>query len=172
MPTKHKVEKLKAKREIVHVNGKEREVVTVHDNKGKTIHKIITPIMHTFDPKDLLQVIIGATILAIPVGFTEETWRLGGELPLWNNLILMMISVIFIGAFVFYTYHGKVGNGHGGEFLKRVVSTYVFSFLVVAILLTLIQRAPWMTEWALALKRVIIVTLPASMSAAVADTLK
>jgi uncharacterized membrane protein len=128
---------------------------------------------HEFHPKDLLQVMIGASILAIPVGFTEETWELGGQLPLLNIIGLLILSVLFISAFVYYNYHRHHRlRKHWNEFVKRVFSTYVFSFLVVAILLTLIQRAPWATDTILAIKRVIIVTFPASMSAAIADVIK
>ena len=56
--------------------------------------------------------------------------------------------------------------------MKRACSTYFISFMVVALLLTLIQRTPWNTDWIIAFKRVVIVTFPASMSAAVADVIK
>lgn len=125
--------------------------------------------------KDILQVIIGASILAVPVGFTAEVWDLGVSMPLNNVLGLFFISLLFISLFVYYHYHkGKNHNArvHVGEFVKRIFSTYVVSFLVVALLLTLIQKTPWTTDLMLALKRVIIVTFPSSMSAAVADIIR
>jgi len=128
-----------------------------------------------FHPKDVLQVIVGAAILAVPVGFTEETWQLGESLPLGNILWLMALSLIFIGSFVYYHYHKnglKNGRYHAREFTKRVISTYVLSFIVVALLLMIIQRAPWMTDTLVAFKRTVIVAFPSSMSAAVADMLK
>lgn len=134
---------------------------------------ISTLVPHEFNLKDVLQVIIGAAILAIPVGFTEETWKLGVELPLWNVMGFLLLSLLFIGTFVFYNYHHKSHmDASWDEFAKRIAATYIFSFLVVAILLTLIQKAPWITDIALAFKRTILVTFPASMSAAVADTIK
>ena len=126
-----------------------------------------------FHPRDLLQVIVGASILAIPVGLTEETWRLGETLPFFNIIVFMLVSLLFISAFVYYNYYKIHGlKEHHTKFLKRVLLTYVFSFLVVALLLSLIQKTPWTTDWILALKRVVIVTFPASMSAAVADMIK
>ncbi|MCK4429723.1 MAG: hypothetical protein KAW19_00325, partial [Candidatus Aminicenantes bacterium] len=65
---------VKTKKEVVRIEGKLKEIVTIHDEKGKILHKIISPLMVEFHPKDVLQVIIGAAILAVPVGFTEETW--------------------------------------------------------------------------------------------------
>jgi uncharacterized membrane protein len=128
--------------------------------------------MVEFHLKDVLQVIIGASILAIPVGFTEETWRLGEHLPLANVLGLLFLSLLFIGLFVYYNYHKSHLRENRNEFLKRVFFTYIISFVVVAMLLTLIQRAPWNTDWLLALKRTIIVTYPASMSGTIADVVK
>ena len=150
------------------MNGKKE--VNKNHNHNHVLHEMIHKV--EFRPKDLLQVIIGASILAVPVGFTEETWRLGELLPWFNVLGLLIISLIFISSFVYYTHHSEKLQLHTHSFLLRVIATYLFSFLVVAVLLALIQVAPWTTDWTLALKRVIIVTFPSSMSAAVADTIK
>jgi len=125
-----------------------------------------------FKYKDVLQVIIGASILAIPVGFTEETWRLGGFLPWLNILGFVLLSLFFIAAFSYYHYYHNRLENHYVEFLKRVIWTYVLSFIVVGTLLTLIQAAPWFTVPSLAIKRTVIVTFPASLSGAVADVIK
>ncbi|MBN1386232.1 DUF2391 family protein [Candidatus Woesearchaeota archaeon] len=164
--------KTKIKKEVVMAGNQFKEVVTVRDEKGHILHKFITPLMIRFRPKDMLQVMIGASILAIPVGLTEEVWNLAASLPLRNITGFLAISLMFIASFVYYNYYKNKMGDHWKEFLKRVIFTYVFSFFVVAILLTLIQRAPWSTDWILAVKRVIIVTFPASMSAAVADMIK
>ena len=130
-------------------------------------------LLREFHLKDLLQIMIGASILAIPVGFTEETWHLGDILPAINIIGIFILSVLFISAFVYYNYHRHHKlKKHWNEFIKRVISTYIFSFIVVSLILILIQRAPWAADYALALKRTIIVAFPASMSAAIADTLK
>ena len=133
--------------------------------------KIISPFVK-FGLKDMLQVIIGASILAIPVGFTDEAWRLGLELPFVNILGFMILSFVFISAFVYYHYHHKQEELNGMEFFKRVFFTYLLSFMAAAVILTLIQKTPWTTDFILAIKRTVIVTFPASMSATVADTIK
>jgi len=166
------VKKLKSKKHVIHVNGKLNHMTTYHDHKGKIIHRIIHPLKLDFHIKDLLQVIIGATVLAIPVGLTEESWGLGQSLPMSNIFLLLFVSLAFISAFVYYNYYTTHMETHWDEYLKRALATYIVSFIVVTILLVIIQRAPWMTEPLLALKRTIIVTLPASMSAVVADVLK
>lgn len=164
--------KLKTKKEVIRVDGKLKEIVTVHDEKGKILHKLISPLKVEFNFKDLLQVMVGASILAIPVGFTEETWNLGRNLPNLNVIILVILSILFVSAFTYYHYYKEKLKKHRAEFIKRVLVTYLVSFLVVAVLLTLIEIVPWTMNMTLALKRTAIVTFPASMSAAVADTIK
>jgi uncharacterized membrane protein len=164
---------LETKRKIIRIRGKLKEIITVHDEKGKILHKILSPLMVEFYPRDFIQVMVGATILAIPVAFTEETWNLGQKLPLLNVISLLVLSLFFISLFTYYNYYRKQNfKEYSGDFFKRVFSTYITSFLVVALLLTIIQKAPWRVDLLLALKRAIIVTFPASMSAAVADMIK
>lgn len=123
--------------------------------------------------RDVFQIVVGATLLAIPVGFTEETWRLGEQLPWANILALTVLSLVFIAAFIFYNYYVQNSfNGHRWQFIERVLYTYIVSFIVVSVILVIIQVAPIGTNLALAIKRIIIVSLPASMSAAVADMIK
>jgi uncharacterized membrane protein len=122
--------------------------------------------------KDIVQVIVGASVLAVPVAFTEETWRLGGELAMRNVLSLMFLSLAFIFIFVFYNYYHHHIRGYTTEYFKRVLTTYVLAFLVVSLILVIIQKAPWAVDPVLAFKRTVIVTFPASMSAAIADTFK
>ena len=164
---------LTTKKQIIRVAGKLKEVVTVHDEKGNLLHKIISPLMVEFYPRDLIQIIVGASILAIPVAFTEETWRLGESLPLNKVLGIMFLSLFFILIFVYYNFYRKEHlREHWDELIKRVISTYIISLIVVASILTLIEQAPWITNHLLAIKRVILVAFPASMSAAVADMIK
>lgn len=165
-------EKLEAKRKIVRVAGRLREIVTVKDDKGNILQKVMRPLMLEFYPRDIVQVIVGATLLAVPVAFTEEVWNLGASLPLANALMILGLSVAFIAVFVYFNYYKNDVKQHWQHFLKRIVATYLFSFLVVTLFLVIIQRAPWQLDWVLAFKRTIIVTFPASMSATVADILK
>lgn len=142
------------------------------NKKEGIIQSIVQPIIPKFTLKDMIQIIIGASVLAVPVGFTEETWGLGSSLPILNVLGLLALSVFFVSIFTYYQYHKRVEGQHTHLLVKRVIGTYILSFLVVALILTLIQRAPWMADSMLAFKRVVIVTFPATMSAAIADTFK
>ena len=165
--------KPQTERKLVRIAGKLKEIVTVKDVAGRVLQKIVHPVMVEFYPRDLIQVIVGATILAIPVAFTEETWNLGEKLPIGNVLLLALLSLLFISIFVYYNYYRAQNiREYLDEFIKRAALTYVASFVVVGVILTIILQAPWAADWMLALKRTIIVAFPASMSAAVADILK
>ena len=164
--------KLKAKKEIFKIYGKSRELITITDDKGNVLKRFVNPITAKFYPRDFMQVMVGASILAVPVAFTEETWNLGESLPILNIFGLMLLSIIFISAFVYYNYYRGKMKENRKEFVKRVFTTYFMSFLVVTLILTLIERAPWSNDLILAFSRTVIVTFPASMSASVADIVK
>ena len=142
----------------------------------KAVKRISKGFVDANDPrfgyKNLIQVIVGATVLAIPVAFTEETWRLGESLPGVNIFGLFALSMVFISLFAYRNYKRRGIPFFADDFFVRVMSTYIFAFLVVAIVMTLIQRTPWGVDTFLAVKRIVIVTFPASMSAAIADTIK
>lgn len=157
---------------IRRVGGYLHRVIPIMDDAGNVVHRVLKPFMVEFRPRDLMQVIVGASLLAVPLAFAEETWVLGSELPLGNVIGLSGLSLLFIALFVYFNFYRFHFRGHVFEFVKRVAATYLFSLLVVAGLLTLIQRCPWQADFVVALKRVLIVAFPASMSAAVSDTLK
>src|SRR3989344_9032482 len=112
----------------------------------------------------MFQVMVGASVLAVPVGFTEETWRLGETLPFANIFIILALTLIFISTFVYSHYHrGRIKSNpkhHLKHFSNRVLFTYIFSFAIVALLLSVIKVAPWTTDFVLAFKRTIIVAFP------------
>jgi uncharacterized membrane protein len=162
----------KTKQEVVRIAGKLKEITTIHDKTGKIIHQMILPLMVEIYPRDIIQMIVGATLLAIPLVYTEETWKLGEQLPLLNITGIAFVSILFISIFIFYNYYRNHIRQHKFAFLKRVVFTYLIALIVVAIILTLIQKAPWEENYILAIKRIIIVAFPASLSATIADVIK
>ncbi len=157
---------------IKRIGGYLHRVVPIMDASGKVLSYALKPLMVEFRPRDLFQVIVGASILAIPVAFTEETWDLGEKLPLNNVLLLGILSLIFIACFVYFNFYRFNFKGNGFQYIKRVVTTYFMSLIVVGTLLTIIQKCPWGSDNILAIKRIIIVAFPASMSATISDILK
>src|SRR3989338_5307050 len=113
--------------------------------KKGIIKEIVDPLIPQFDYRDVLQIMVGASILSIPVGFTQEAWDLGGNLPAANILGLFFLSVVFIAMFTHYHYHKHLPKHHTNIFIKRVIATYLIAFLIVAVILTLIGVAPWKT---------------------------
>lgn len=157
---------------IKRINGYLHRFTPVFDNAGKFLNYVVSPVMVEFKPRDLLQVIIGASVIAVPVAFTEETWKLGETLPLLNVVSLSFISLFFIGIFAYFNFYRFMLKNHVFEFCKRVFFTYFFSLFVVGVLLTIIQKCPWEADYIVALKRVMIVGFPASMGATISDTIK
>ena len=141
-------------------------------DKVATFQKHMEPAKTRFGIKHVLQAIVGATLLAVPIGFTEETWRLGETLPLWNVIAILVISLFFIAIFVYRNFSKNIPHFYFVDLVKRIVVIYIISFLIVAMLLTVIQRAPWALDWVLAFKRTVIVTFPSALSAAIAGNLK
>jgi len=122
--------------------------------------------------KDVIQIFIGASLLAIPMAYTEETWQLGESLPLMNIAILSLLSLVFIAIFVYANFYRYYLKGFRFEYVKRVLAIYLISLIVVGFLMTVIQQCPWGVDNLLAIKRIIIVAFPASMSAVAVDALK
>lgn len=166
------MEKQKMDTKIKRIGGYLHRVVPIFDNAGKIINYSLTPLMVEFRPRDLMQVIVGASILAVPVAFTEETWKLAEILPLKNVISLSALSLFFIASFVYFNFYRFTFKKHVIEYFKRIIAVYILSLLVVGLILTIIQKCPWGENNLLALKRILIVAFPASMSAAISDTLK
>lgn len=166
------LEKHTTRKEEIHIDGKLNEVVTLHNEKGDIIHKMILPLMVEFQKQDIIQVIVGSTILAIPLCYTQEVWTLGNNLSLINTFVIMIISVAFISMFTYYTYYVNRMDKHSHHFVRRVLLTYLLSFCVVGTILLLIGQLPFLTDFLSSFKRCVIVAFPASMSATIADVLK
>ena len=162
----------KSKVQIQRIGGYLHKVTSFTDNTGKVFQAAVTPFMVELRPRDVLQIIVGASILAIPVGLTEEVWVLGNELPILNVCILSIITLLFIALFVYFNFYRFYLKDHVWEYIKRVVVTYLLSLIIVGILLTIINKCPWGIDNMVAIKRIIIASFPASMSATLSDTFK
>jgi uncharacterized membrane protein len=157
--------------QIRRVSGRLHRVQPILDAAGKIIHYAVSPLRVELRRRDIMQIIAGSTILAVPVAFTEETWNLGRTLPHSNVLLLGVISIIFIATYVYFNFYRDLFQKYIAQFIKRVFAIYFISLILVSILLTIIQAAPWSSDFMLALKRTIIVGFPASMSATISDAI-
>lgn len=157
---------------VKRIGGYLHRIVPILDNTGKVVSYALKPLMVELHVRDIMQIIVGSIILAIPVGFTEEVWVLSETLPAKNIFFIALFSVFFISVFVYHNFYKDHTNGFGLEFIKRIFAIYLISGVMVALFLTLIGQCPWGIDNILALKKIIIVTLPASMSATLSDMIK
>lgn len=166
------MEELKNVKKSTHrIDGQLYETFTISDDKGKELQHINLPLKVELKIRDILEVIVGASILAIPVAFTEEVWNMGEDLHWLNIIALSAISLLFLGSFIYYSSYRKRLELFRKEYYKRIFLTYFLSILVVGLLLLIVDKAPFFTDFDLALKRTIIGAFPASMSATVTDSI-
>ena len=156
---------------VQRIDGELHKVTPVLDQDGKVVTHHVHRLHLELSSKDRVQILVGATILAIPTAFTEEVWNLGDDLSWISVIILAMVSLLFIGLFIYLNIYQRHMKLDRNQFFKRLISTYLFSLVVVGILLMVVEKAPWLTDFSLALKRTIIGALPAAMSATVTDAI-
>ena len=129
--------------------------------------------IHHIYGEDFFQLVFGALAFGVPAAFTQETWELGETLGSWNYLLLIVLSVTIIALAVFHTgYHTHSLKTLEQLYLQRICLSYLIIFMTCAVFLTLISRAPWFTDPFIALQRVIIIGVPATISGITADLIK
>ncbi|MDX1303581.1 DUF2391 family protein [Photobacterium sp.] len=124
----------------------------------------------SFNMEDASQVFVGAFALAVPISFSEEAWRLGETLPFPNLLTLFALSVLFIGVFTYQSVFQKNINERLFAFVFRIVISYLMTALVVCLVLFCLDKLPLFDDPITSLKRMIVITMPASMGAIVVDS--
>ncbi|MEM7578015.1 MAG: DUF2391 family protein [Planctomycetota bacterium] len=154
------------------LNGHLHRVTPVFDEAGKLLHWATQPVMVEFKPRDIAQVVVGSTILAVPMILSDETIRTAGELTATRIGVVALVSVSFVAAFAYFNFYRTLIKGQVLNFLKRVVLTYVVTLLVVLGLMETLGQTHWSTDPTLTVRHLILVGLPASMFATVADAVK
>ena len=124
----------------------------------------------SFNFEDAGQIFVGAFALAVPISFSEEAWRLGETLPVYNLLMLFVLSVMFLGVFTYQSVFEKNIKSRRLVFIFRIVIAYLITFLVVALVLLCIDKLPFFENPLVSMKRIIVITMPASMGAIVVDS--
>lgn len=157
---------------VERIQGELHTVRSLFDQSGNVVHRVVTPLMVELRWRDVVQLIVGACVLAIPIAFTEEVWVLGEELPMVNVVGIALMSIVFLSLFAYFIFYQNHLRGHGFDYLKRVAAAYLITFFVSALLLTLFGKCPWGTETLIAIKRTILVAFPACFSATLVDSLK
>ena len=122
----------------------------------------------SFRVRDVVEIALGACILAFPTATTEEVWNLGAELSLSRAMLFMVASVFFLAVLIYGMHGHKPGDRN--VFLQRVLATYGVTFLIGAALLFGVDRLELFTDPLTGLKRAILVAFPASFAATAVDS--
>ncbi len=120
--------------------------------------------------EDIIQIAIGAFALAVPISFTEEAWKMSVTLPFYNLLLVFVLSVTFLGIYAYYSVFQKQVSKRYDIFILRIFIAYFISAVVVALVLLALDKLPVIDEPIIALKRLILIAMPASMGAIVVDS--
>ena len=121
---------------------------------------------------DVSEIVIGSLVLALPVAVTEEVWNLSNELSLARIFVITLIALAAISFFVQTRYCHEFTFSSQKELVIRVLTVYLLTLLVSAVVLLTIDRLPAITDPLVAFKRLVIVSFPASFAATVVDSLK
>jgi uncharacterized membrane protein len=124
----------------------------------------------SFNMEDIGQIFVGAFALAVPISFSEEAWRLGETLPFANLLMLFILSVIFISFFTYESLFQRDIKSRLIVFVFRIVIAYLIAALVVGLVLLCLNKLPLLDNPIISLRRIIVITMPASMGAIVVDS--
>lgn len=123
-----------------------------------------------FNLEDASQVAIGSFALAVPISFSEEAWSLSETLPAGNIMLMACLSVIFLAFFAYESvFQGDIAY-RIPVFLIRILIAYTVAGLVVALVLTALDKFPIVSEPVIAIKRLVIIAMPASMGAIIVDS--
>ncbi len=124
-----------------------------------------------FKPEDLVQLAVGACVLAIPIAYTEEVWNLGASLPPGRILLIVLVSLTTLAGFVRVLVYRDGIAGHWRDFTLRVAAAYVMTLAISLMMLVLIDKGP-ADGLGLALRRAVLIAYPASFAATAVDYFK
>jgi uncharacterized membrane protein len=161
-----------SKPRIQRIGGRLHEVRDLTDKAGKVVHQIVDPLKVELKWADAMQLLAGALVMSVPVAVTEEVWDLGETLSGWRILLIVLTSLVILSFFIrVLFYPGDKLKQYRGEFVKRLTASYLVTLAVALSLLILFDKAP-LEDVSLALRRAVIVALPASLAATAVDYMK
>ncbi len=124
----------------------------------------------SFNIEDVGQIFVGAFALAVPISFSEEAWLLGERLPFTNLILLLILSWVFLSIYTYESVFQRNIKGRRAEFVARIFAAYLLTLAVVALVLLCIDKLPILESPETALKRVVVIAMPASMGAIIVDS--
>jgi uncharacterized membrane protein len=125
---------------------------------------------NTTNFEDIIQVVVGACALSVPVAFSEEAWNMGRTLPVANIIVIVVLSLLFVNLYSFHNiFQGRITH-RIFIFFARTVIDYSITLLVVVVVLSALDHLPIFSEPWVAVRRVVVLSFPASMGAVVVDS--
>lgn len=124
----------------------------------------------SFNLEDVGQVAVGSFALAVPIAFSEEAWKLGETLPLMNLSLIFILSIAFLSFYAYESVFQADIKYRIPVFISRIIFAYLIAAVVVSLVLFSLDKFPLLTDTYVALRRLIVVTMPASMGAIIVDS--
>jgi uncharacterized membrane protein len=122
-----------------------------------------------FNAEDINQIAIGAFAVAVPISFSEEAWNLGKTLPNINLLLVFLLSIAFLAIYTFQNvFQGQI-KFRASAFFLRIAIAYGITLLIVSLLLIALDKLPLFSDTVMAIKRLVVIAMPASMGAIIVD---
>ena len=124
-----------------------------------------------FNSEDASQIAIGAFSLAMPIAFSQEAWDMAISLPWYNILLLAVLSIFFLSHYTYFSLFQGIVRHRISSYIIRVALAYMITLLVVILVLLALDKFPLLTEPLTALKRMLIIAMPASMGGIIVDSM-
>jgi len=124
-----------------------------------------------FNTEDISQLIIGAFALCVPISFSQEAWDIAQTLPTLNLSLLVILTVFFLSVYKYGSIFQTNIKSRVFIFLFRIFIAYFITILVVSLTLFALNKLPLFTDTLLAIKRIIVISMPASIGAIIVDGL-
>ncbi len=124
----------------------------------------------SFNLEDVGQVAVGSFALAVPIAFSEEAWKLGETLPIMNLSLVFILSIAFLSFYAYESVFQADIKYRIPVFISRIIFAYLIAAVVVSLVLFSLDKFPLLTDTYVALRRLIVVTMPASMGAIIVDS--
>ena len=132
------------------------------------MNKNINEKNESFNLEDVIQIVVGSSLLVAPVAFSEEAWQLSISLPLRNIFFLLILSITFIAMYAYQgIFSGNVKN-RITVFVFRIFIDYFITLFVVFVILLALNKIPF-DHPIIVVKRIIIIGFPASLVGVILD---
>ena len=85
-------------------------------------------------------------------------------------MMLFTLSALFLGIFTYQSVFQKDIKARSAVFIFRIIVAYLMTALVVCLVLLCLDKLPLISDPITSFKRIIVITMPASMGAIVVDS--